>query len=151
MIEEGGADEEAFLVTLKLEAAAVDDQLGALVDAHLDISLDALLVRLAHHRAVMRIGIGRHSDAQGGDRRDELLAEPICGLLADRNHDRKSHAALAGGPEGGAGKVVHDLVEVGIGHDDAVVLGAAEGLNALVVRGAARIDVLRDVGRARRS
>jgi hypothetical protein len=37
-------------------------------------------------------------------------------------------------------------VEVGVGHDDAVVLGAAHGLDALPVRGAARIDVLGDVG-----
>ena len=50
--------------------------------------------------------------------------------------------------EGGAGQIVDDLVEVGVGHDDAVVLGAAEGLHALPVRGAARVDVLGDVGRA---
>src|SRR5437868_4439147 len=46
-IEEGGADEEALLMPLKREAAAVDHQLGALVDAHLDVMLDPLLVRLA--------------------------------------------------------------------------------------------------------
>ena len=42
MVEEGRADEEAFLVALQREAAAVDDQLGALVDAHLDVMLDPL-------------------------------------------------------------------------------------------------------------
>src|SRR5689334_14411731 len=39
VIEEGRADEEAFLMALQLEPAAVDDELGALVDAHLDVVL----------------------------------------------------------------------------------------------------------------
>ena len=45
MIEQCRADEEAFLMALQREAAAVDHQLGALVDAHLDVILDARLVR----------------------------------------------------------------------------------------------------------
>jgi hypothetical protein len=45
-------------------------------------------------------------------------------------------------------EVVDDLVEVGVGHDDAMVLGASERLHALAVRGAARVDILSDVGRA---
>ena len=40
MVEQRRADEEAVLVALQLEAAAVDDQLGALVDADLDVVLD---------------------------------------------------------------------------------------------------------------
>ena len=148
MVEEGRADEEAFLMALEREAAAVDDQLGALVDAHLDVVLDPLLVRGADHRAVMRVGIGRHADAQPLDRRDQLLAQRVGGVVADRDHDRQRHAALAGRAERRAGKIVDDLVEVGVGHDDAVVLGAAERLHALPVRGAARVDILRDVGRA---
>ena len=61
MIEEGWADEEAFLVPLKGESPAIDDQLGALVDAHLDVMLDPLLVRLADHRAIVGVRIGRHT------------------------------------------------------------------------------------------
>ncbi len=148
MVEQGRADEEALLMALQREAAAVDDQLAALVDAHLDVMLDPLLVRLADHRAVMRLGVGRDADAQRFDRRDQLFAQRVGGLVADRHDHRQRHAALAGRAEGGAGKVVDDLVEVGVGHDDAVVLGAAEGLDALPVRGAARVDILRDVGRA---
>ena len=148
MVEEGRADEEAFLVALKREAAAVDDQLAAFVDAHLDIMLDPLAVRLADHRPVMGFGVGRDADAQALDRRDQLLAKAVGGLVADGDHNRKRHAALAGRAERRSRKVVDDLVEVGVGHDDAVVLGAAERLDALVVRRAARVDVLRDVGRA---
>ena len=120
----------------------------ALVDRHLDVVLDPLLVRGVDDRAVVRLRIGRDADAQLGDRRDQLFAQRIGGLLADRDDDRKRHAALARRAEGRAGEVVDDLVEVRVGHDDAVVLGAAERLHALAVRGAARVDVLRDVGRS---
>ena len=37
VVEQGRADEEALLVALQGEAAAVDHQLGALVDAQLDV------------------------------------------------------------------------------------------------------------------
>ena len=42
MVEQGRADEEALLMALQREAAAVDDQLAALVDAHLDVVFDPL-------------------------------------------------------------------------------------------------------------
>src|SRR3546814_5244399 len=40
------------------------------------------------------------------------------------------------------------LVEIGIGHDDAVVLRAAHRLDALSVRDATVVDIMRDVRRA---
>ena len=148
MVEQGRADEEALLMALQGEAAAVDDQLAALVGAHLDVILDALLVRFVDHRAVMRLGIGRDADAQLLDRRDQLFAQRGGGVVADRHDHRQRHAALAGRAEGSAGQVVDHLVEVGVGHDDAMVLGAAERLHPLPVRGAARVDILGDVGRS---
>ena len=135
-------------MALEREAAAIDDELAALVDAHLDVVFDALLVGFADHRAVMRLGIGRDTDAQGLDCGNELLAQAIGGFVADRYDHGKSHAALARRAEGCSGEVVDDLIEVGVGHDDAVVLGAAECLDPLVVRGPARVDVLRDVAAA---
>ena len=45
VVEQRRADEEALLVALQLEAAAVDDELGALVLAQLDVVRDLLLVR----------------------------------------------------------------------------------------------------------
>src|SRR3546814_14129784 len=45
-------------------------------------------------------------------------------------------------------QVGHDLVEVRVGQHDAVVLGPAHALHALAVRGAARVDLLGDVGGA---
>jgi hypothetical protein len=72
----------------------------------------------------------------------------IGGLLADRHDDRQRHAALARRTEGRARQIVDDLVEIGVGHDDAVVLGAAHRLDALSGGDAALIDIMRDVGRA---
>ncbi len=104
MVEQGRADEIALLMALEREAAAVDDQLAAFVGAHLDVILDALLVRGVDHRAVMGVGIGRDADAQGLDRRDQFLAQRVGGLVADRHDDRKRHAALAGASERRAGQ-----------------------------------------------
>ena len=126
VVEQAGADEEALLVALQLEAAAVDDQLGALVDADLDVVARPCRCARGDHRAVMGLGVGGDADPQALDRGDQLLAQRVGGLLADRHHDRQRHAALAGRAEGGADQVIDRLVEVGVGHDDAVVLGAAQ-------------------------
>ena len=74
--------------------------------------------------------------------------ELVGRLLADRDGDRDRHAALAGRAVAGAHQGVDGLVHVGVGHDDHVVLGAAERLDALTGRGAARVDVLGDRRRA---
>ena len=51
-------------------------------------------------------------------------------------------------PNAAPREVGDDLVDIGVGHDDAVVLRAAHRLDALAVQAAARIDVVRDVRRA---
>ncbi len=70
------------------------------------------------------------------DFRQQAFAQFVGGLLADRHHHRQRHAALAGRAVGRADEILHHLVHVGIGQDDAVVLGAAHGLHALAVRSA---------------
>ena len=52
------------------------------------------------------------------------------------------------GSEAGVDHGVGGQVEVGIRRDHSVVLGAAEGLDTLVVGGAGGVDVLRDRGGA---
>ena len=68
--------------------------------------------------------------------------------LADRDHHRARHAALAGRAEGGADDAVDGLVDHGVGHHDHVVLGAAERLDALAGLGRALVDDARDRRRA---
>ena len=87
-------------------------------------------------------------DAEFGDAIFELGAEVVGGLLADGDGDGDGHAALAGGAVGRADEGVGGLVEIGVGHDDHVILRAAEGLDALAVLGAGGVDVLGDGGGA---
>ena len=127
-----------------LEVAAVDDQLGAFLDADIDIVLDAVQRLPGDQRAEIGRRVGRRTDLQALDARDQLVHQPVGRVLADRHGDRDRHAALAGRAVAGADQRIDGLVHVGVGHDDHVVLGAAEALRALAVRRRPRIDVLRD-------
>ena len=148
MVEQRRADEEALFMPLQAEAAPVDDQLGALFGAFRDPAFDLFLVRLCHHGAVMGIGIGRYADAQRLDRGDQLVAQPLRRILAHRHDHGQRHAAFARRAEGGAGQVAHHLVEIGVGHDDTVILRAAHRLHPLARAHAAFIDIMGDVRRA---
>ena len=77
------------------------------------------------------------------DRVDELIRR-----VADRNDHGNGHAALAGGAVAGAHGRVRRHVDVRVGQDDHVILGAAERLAPLVVSRRRLVDVLRDRRRA---
>jgi hypothetical protein len=64
MIEQRRADEKAFFMALQREAATIDDQFRAFVDAGLDPAFHLRLVRGGDHRAIMRVGVGRDADLQ---------------------------------------------------------------------------------------
>ena len=136
---------EAVLVALHLEAAAVDRERRAFLDADIDIVPDLL-------DAPPRSPAGRNRPTDRSrcrssatfDARNQLFHQPVGGGLADGHRDRDRHAALAGRAVAGADQRIDRLVHVGIRHDDGVVLGAAKTLRALAVRGRALIDVLRD-------
>jgi hypothetical protein len=84
------------------------------------------------HRAVIAAGswlVPTFSASMAGSSVDQALGR----AFAHRHHHRQRHAALARRTEGRAHQIVHRAVEIGIGHDDAVVLGAAHGLHALAV------------------
>ena len=103
---------------------------------------------LGDQRAHLGFAVGGRADLQSADARGERLDQPVGGLLADRNRNRDRHAALAGRAVAGAHQRVGRLVDVGVGHDDHVVLGAAERLDALPVSGAGPVDIFGDRGRA---
>ena len=138
-------------MALEFETASVDDQFGAFVDAGLDPLFDPGAMLRADDRAVMRVIVGRDADAQRIDRGDQLFAQRIGGLVADRHDDRQRHAAFARAAEGGTRQIGDDLIEIGVGHDDAVVLRAAHRLDALARLDPALVDVMRDVATIRRS
>ncbi len=146
-VEQSRPDEETLLMALQFEAAAIDHQFGTFIDAGLDPALNLGLVRTADHRAVMGIGIGRNADAQRLDRRDQLGAQAVGGLVADRDNDRQGHAAFTRRAEGRARQIIDHLIEIGVGHDDAMVLGPAHRLHPLAVGDAAIVDIMGDVGR----
>ena len=79
------------------------------------------------------------------------LAEPFdqgIGDLADRHRDAAGHAALAGAAKRRELKCPHGLVEIGVGHDDEMVLGAAGRLDPLAVLRAGHVNVPGDRRRA---
>ena len=133
---------------LKAEVAAIDHQFGAFLDALGDPAFDAGLVLGGDDGAVVRLVVGRDADAQRVDLGDHPFTEDVGGPVADRHHHRQGHAALAGRTKGGPRQVLDHLIHVGVGQDDAVVLGAAHGLHALMVGRARLIDVVGDVRRA---
>ncbi len=144
-VEQRRAEEVAFLMPLHGKAAAVDDELAAFIDRGLDPAFDIGLVHRGDDRAVLGIGIGRNADLECLDCGDQLGLEPLSSVFADWHHHRQRHAAFASRTESRAAQIADDLVQIGIGHHDPVVLRAAHCLDPLARRDTARIDVLGDV------
>ena len=99
---------------------------------------------LRDERAEIGGRIGGGPDLEGFHPRRQLAHQRVGRALADRHGDRDRHAALAGRAVAGADQGIDRLVHVGVGHDDHVVLGAAEALRPLPGRGGPRIDVFGD-------
>ena len=147
MIEQGRPEEEAAFAARDAQAAAVDDELRARAHAVLDVARDLVAVRGRDQRT--HVGARRAAvvDRERADARRELRDE-LVGDVADGDGDRDRHAALAGRAVAGADQRVGGLLEVGVGHDDHVVLRAAERLHAFAVPRSFGIDVLGDGRRA---
>ncbi len=67
---------------------------------------------------------------------------------ADRHGQAAGHAALPGAAVGAGGEGLDGLIDVGVGHDDQVVLRAAGRLDPFAVGRAGLVDVLGDAGGA---
>src|SRR5829696_796838 len=127
--------------------AAVDDDVRAVGAGLLDRGADPVARGLRDDRADVDALLEPVADPQrfGGraQRADQLLVR-----LADRDHDRAGHAALARGAERRADDAVDGLVDHRVGHHDHVVLGPAQRLHALARGGGALVDDPRHGGRA---
>ena len=129
---------------LACTVAAVDDDLGAVGLAGVDVGRHLVAVGLGDQRAHVGV-LGAVTDLQ---RRGALgdLGDQVVGDRADGHTGRDRHAAFAGRAEAGVDHGVGGQVQVGVGQDHGVVLGAAEGLDPLARGGAGGVDVLGDRG-----
>ena len=92
-------------------------------------------------RAHLDTGRQTRPDLEFAGARRQAFDQSI-GHVADRDGDRDRHAALARRTVGGTDQCVDGLVEVDIGHDDEVVLGTAERLDALAGGATGSVDGL---------
>ena len=148
LVEQGRAEEEAALVALQGEPAAVEHQLRAFANAQRDVVLHPLTVGGGNHGAVLGIGVGGDAHLEPLDRREQARAQGLRCRLAHRHHHGQRHAALTGRAIGRPDDLAHRLVEVGVGQDDLGALGPTHGLDPLSVRRADSVDVGGDVGGA---
>src|SRR5215469_8001274 len=147
MIEERAAEEKATLVSGYLQRAAVGHQLRPFAHAGVDVARDALERLAGHDWAHFHARVHAIADTQ----RLGSLREPGSDPVRDITHqdgDTDRHATLAGRSVGRTDQSVHRLVQVGVRHDDQVILCAAECLHALAQLRAARVEASGDRGRA---
>src|ERR1700686_2460212 len=67
LVEQAAAEEKALLVLLQFEAAAVDDELGALLDAEVDIGAHAVQMLAGDERPHLGLRVGAGTDLQRPD------------------------------------------------------------------------------------
>ena len=146
IVEQRAAQEEALFVARHLQAAAIGHQRGARGDAVLDVAQDLVAMLRGDKRTHFGVALHAVLDHQRLDARSQAL-DHLVGHVAHCHRHRDGHAALAGRAVGRAHQGVGDLVEVGVGHDHHVVLGAAQRLHALATAGAFGVDVFGDGGR----
>ena len=76
-----------------------------------------------------------------------MLAKPVDQRIGNISHghgDAACHASLARTAVGTRGQGFYRLIEIGVRHDNQVILGSPRSLHALAVLGANFVDVLGD-------
>ncbi|ATZ28652.1 hypothetical protein SLAV_34405 [Streptomyces lavendulae subsp. lavendulae] len=147
-VEEGGSGEETVLVPGEGEVAPVDDEFGPFVDADVHVAADPVEGVPADQRSEVGLGVVGPADPQRADAVLEGGHQAVRRLLAHGHGHGDRHAAFARRAVARADQGVDGLVEVRVGHHDHVVLGPAEALGALAVRGRRGVDVRGDRRRA---
>ncbi len=137
----------AVLVAGDREVRTVDDDVRALGRGTGHVRGDLVAVRLGDERAHLGGRVVTGADGQRGGPLLDLLDQRVGGV-ADGHHDGDRHAALTGRTVRGVDRGVRGEVQVRVRQDQHVVLGAAEGLDALAVGRARGVDVAGDGGGA---
>ncbi len=140
-VEQAAAEEEAVLVAVDDQVAAVDHELGTFLDAEVDVAAHLVVMRFRDQRPHVVARVRAVTDLEVREFGSQLRDDLVSRLVADADGDRNRHAALAAGTVGGAHQRADGIVDVGIGHDDRMVLRAAERLHALAVGRGGPVDV----------
>ena len=133
VVDQGGAQPEPVGVAVDLDhPAAVDDDLGAVGLAGVDVGGHLVAVRLGDQRA--HVGVAGAVADLHALARSAILATRSSAIGPTATARRDRHAAFARRTEAGVDHRVGGQIQVGVGQDHRVVLGAAEGLHALAVQ-----------------
>jgi len=147
MVKNRGTDKMAVLESGDHDVTAVQDQLGAFLNALVDPVDHRLLVLGGNHRPQFRrLVVGAAHLPQLGVL-DQVADELVrTGLL--HNKHRQRHAAHPRAAEGRVDDPDRGALQRRIAHDQRVVLRLAEALDPLAVRRRGGIDVKADRGGA---
>ena len=121
--------------------AAVDDELRALGHACLDVRRDAVAMLGPDQRTDLHALLVTRTDDHPGGRIAQRLQHAVRGP-AHRDGNRSREAPLAGVAERRVQDRRDRQLQVGVRHDDHVVLCAAQRLHALAMGRGFRVDVL---------
>ena len=143
-------DEDGRLVVVAaaLQPMAAGGQLGALLQADLDVALDRVELLLGDQRSHLARLFGRRSDADRHGARDEFADEAVVdGTLHEQPGTGRTDLARAG--EDADQRAVDSGFEVGVFEDDVRALAAQLQADLLHVPGAGPHDGLADLDAAR--
>ncbi|MDT4854606.1 hypothetical protein FQZ97_889180 [compost metagenome] len=147
LVKQGGAHEIAILGAGNLKTAAVHHQLGTLDHTRIDVALDLRLMRGSDQRPHVCFRVNTIANPQLVNARQQFLDQLVANVT-HRHGNGDGHAALARGTVSRTDQCISGLIQIGVRHDDHVVLGTAQGLNALAALSRFTMNVLSNRGRA---
>ncbi|MNH08452.1 hypothetical protein D3C79_678650 [compost metagenome] len=127
-----------------LQFSAIDQQLGALLHARGDVAADPVAVLGAYQRAHFALRVMPRADLQGAYTWRQAFNQTIGNRIAHGHCNRDGHAALTSRTVSRTHQRIGGFVEVGVGHYQHVVLGAAQRLHTFAVGRSSGIDVAGD-------
>jgi hypothetical protein len=140
-INDGGTDPVTVGVTLNLGVTSIEEERSVLLtigNESLDVSEEGFVV--GGSDIVVEV---TGSNGELGSLLNEV-GNPFLGLT-NKDDDGDSHASLSGGSETGTSNGVNGIFSIGVGEDNAMVLGSHVDLGSLSGGGGSGVDVLSGV------
>ena len=151
VVKQAGPQEVAFFMACHLHLAAIDHQRCTFGHAAVHIGFDLFVVLPGHQRPHVIAVVRARADLHLGDLDLERLHDFVGRVITNGHHQRNRHAAFTTGAIGCAHQRVDGVGNVGIGHDDGMVLGPAQRLHALAMFATFGVDVFGNRGRAHKA